>query len=165
VNDPEVLFLDEPTTGIDPSGRRSIWRLLSSLADAGTTILLTSHDMAEVQHLADRVGLLADGTVLATGTAEELIETYGGDARLLVRTDADPDALATARPTATAVSDGLAFEGIDPTEIGEIAQLLDERGIDYDSLTWTEPTLEDVYLRLAGEQLDESFASATEGHR
>lgn len=165
VNDPEVLFLDEPTTGIDPSGRRSIWRLLSSLADAGTTILLTSHDMAEVQHLADRVGLLADGTVLATGTADELIGTYGGDARLLVRTDADPDALANARPTAAAAPDGLAFEGIDPTEIGEIAQLLEERGIDYDSLTWTEPTLEDVYLRLAGEQRGDSFAGGTEGRR
>jgi ABC-2 type transport system ATP-binding protein len=159
VNDPEALLLDEPTTGIDPAGRRSLWRLLSSLAEAGTTILLTSHDMAEVQHLADRVGLLADGRMLATGTASDLIEAHGGEPRLLVRTDADPGTLADARPPASPHPDGLAFDGIDPTDIGRIVKRLDERGIEYDSLTWTEPTLEDVYLRLAGEDVDESFGT------
>jgi ABC-2 type transport system ATP-binding protein len=155
VNDPELLFLDEPTTGIDPSGRRSLWSLLSALADDGTTILLTSHDMAEVQHLADSVGLLADGQLLATGSPPELVAQHGGEARLLVRTDAGADALADLDQAAEPHRDGLAFDGIDPAEIGTVAEQLDERGIDYDSLTWTEPTLEDVYLRLAGARLDE----------
>jgi ABC-2 type transport system ATP-binding protein len=155
VNDPDVLFLDEPTTGIDPSGRRSLWALLSALADDGTTILLTSHDMAEIQHLADSVGLLADGRLLATGSPAELVADHGGEPRLLVRTDADPDALANVDHSATAHPDGLAFDGIDPADIGAVAEQLNDHDIDYDSLTWTEPTLEDVYLRLAGEQFEQ----------
>ncbi|MFW5917962.1 MAG: ABC transporter ATP-binding protein [Haloferacaceae archaeon] len=158
VNDPELLFLDEPTTGIDPSGRRAIWRLVSALAESGTTVLLTSHDMAEVQHLADRIGLLAAGELLATGTAETLIDAYGGRPRLVVRTDADPAALGDVEGVDGVVSpdpgphpDGLAFEDVDPADIGAIAQGLDEQGIEYDSLTWAEPTLEDVYLHLAGD--------------
>ncbi len=152
VNDPDVLVLDEPTTGIDPAGRRSLWKLVSGLADSGTTVLLTSHDMAEVQHLADRVGLLADGELLATGTAERLIAEHGGEPQLVVRTTAEPAALGGVDPVPHVHPDGLAFEGIAPAAIAGIVERFDDRGIDYDSLTWREPTLEDVYLQLAGEE-------------
>jgi ABC-2 type transport system ATP-binding protein len=99
VNDPDVLFLDEPTTGIDPAGRRAMWRLVEDLADGGTTVLLTSHSMAEVERLADRVGLLNEGELVAVGEPAVLVAEHGGDSRLVVRladeaspTDPSPDA-------------------------------------------------------------------------
>jgi ABC-2 type transport system ATP-binding protein len=82
VNDPAILVLDEPTTGIDPAGRRTLWTLLDALAAGGTTILLTTHDMAEAERLADRVGLLAEGRLAAVDTPERLVTEHGGASRL-----------------------------------------------------------------------------------
>ncbi|MDX1747234.1 MAG: ABC transporter ATP-binding protein, partial [Halobacteriales archaeon] len=76
VNQPEILFLDEPTTGIDPAGRRSLWRLVSSLSEAGTTVLLTTHYMEEAEQLADRVGLLADGRLVTVGSPTDVVHRY-----------------------------------------------------------------------------------------
>jgi len=87
VNDPDLLFLDEPTTGIDPAGRRSIHRLIERLAGGGTTVFLTSHAMDEVERLADRVALLRDGKIVAVGAPEELIADHGGEPRLEVKLD------------------------------------------------------------------------------
>jgi ABC-2 type transport system ATP-binding protein len=72
VGRPELLFLDEPTTGFDPEARLAVWELLDGVRDAGTTILLTTHDLFEAKRLADRIAILAHGRVRATGTAEEL---------------------------------------------------------------------------------------------
>ncbi|SEV99796.1 ABC transporter ATP-binding protein [Halobacterium jilantaiense] len=148
VNDPDVLFLDEPTTGVDPAGRRALWSLFESLADAGTTILLTTHDMAEAARLADRVALLGAGEVAATGTPSELVAEYAGDARLVVDTDADPE-LSGWEPDRT--DEGLVFRGVAPESVGEIATALDDAGVAFGALSWREPTLEDAYMALAGE--------------
>src|SRR3712207_717753 len=78
VGRPELVFLDEPTTGFDPAARRQSWELIGSLRETGTTILLTTHDMEEAQQLADRVVVVARGAVIAEGTPEEL----GGDREL-----------------------------------------------------------------------------------
>ena len=152
VNDPEVVFLDEPTTGIDPAGRRTIWRLVEALAEAGTTVVLTTHDMAEAAHLADRVGLLADGDLVAIGTPAELVADHGGQARLSVGIDAEE------RPASAVLdafehdvevqADRLVVRGVDAREVGTIAEGLDEAGVAYHSLSWTEPGLEEVYLEL-----------------
>ena len=91
VNDPDLLFLDEPTTGIDPAGRRAIHRLIERLAAGGTTVFLTSHAMDEVERLADRVALLRDGRVVASGAPDRLVAEHGGAPRL----DADTAAAAT----------------------------------------------------------------------
>ncbi|PSP90081.1 ABC transporter ATP-binding protein [Halobacteriales archaeon QS_4_69_34] len=82
VNDPAILVLDEPTTGIDPAGRRTLWTLLDEFAAGGTTILLTTHDMAEAERLADRVGLLAAGRLAAVDTPGRLVTEHGGASRL-----------------------------------------------------------------------------------
>lgn len=147
VNDPDVLFLDEPTTGVDPAGRRALWSLFESLADAGTTILLTTHDMAEAARLADRVALLGAGEVAATGTPAELVAEYAGDARLVVDTDADPE-LPGWEPERT--EEGLVFHGVAPESVGEIATALDDADAAFGALSWREPTLEDAYMTLAG---------------
>ncbi|QCC47758.1 ABC transporter ATP-binding protein [Halobellus limi] len=160
VNDPEVLFLDEPTTGIDPAGRRDLWELLEGLAAGGTTVFLTSHSMAEVERLADRVGFLKDGRLVAVGPPRDLIETHGGRSRLLVDTDADvagSDAVLAdldGEGFDFDVSDSggrLVVEGVDPREIGDVVDALEDRGVPFESLTWKQPDLEDVYLELTGE--------------
>lgn len=153
VNDPDVLFLDEPTTGIDPAGRQSLWRLLENLAASGTTIFLTTHYMAEAERLADRVGLLADGELVEVGSPADLIREYGGESRLIVETD---DAKrATEFSFAVETEDGeLVFPDIEPVEISDVIAELDDRQVAYDALTWTQPDLEDVYLRLTGQSFD-----------
>ncbi|MFB6300073.1 MAG: ABC transporter ATP-binding protein [Halobacteriales archaeon] len=153
VNTPELLFLDEPTAGIDPVGREALWSVLEELAGEGTTILLTTHDMAEAERLADRVGLLADGNLVAVDTPAQLIETHGGDSRLRVDTDADPTAFKATSYMPRETDDDLVFAGITAADIGDIVRLLDEQEIAFDGLHWTEPDLEDVYLELTGRRI------------
>jgi len=160
VNDPDLLFLDEPTTGIDPAGRRSIHRLIERLADGGTTVFLTSHAMDEVERLADRVALLRDGAVVAVGPPEELIAEHGGAPRLDVTLDGPASGDTAARvgdrlASGDAVEssrDGLRIRGVRPEAIGDAVDALDAAGVAFESLAWSEPSLEDVYLRLTGEE-------------
>ncbi|MDS0222225.1 ABC transporter ATP-binding protein [Haloarcula sp. S1AR25-5A] len=152
INDPDLLVLDEPTTGIDPAGRRDLWRLLEGLADRGVTILVTTHYMEEAQRLADRVGLLADGTLIALDSPDRLVADHGGDSQLIVDGTFDEAAVsAIDYPAETALRNGrLVFYGIRPESIGSITEELGAAGIEYDSLTWKQPDLEDVYLELTG---------------
>ncbi|WP_458206228.1 ABC transporter ATP-binding protein [Haladaptatus sp. NG-SE-30] len=152
VNDPDILFLDEPTTGIDPAGRRALWSLVDELAAGGTTVFLTTHYMAEAERLANRVGLLADGELVAVGTPESLIAEHGGESRLVVETTASRATVDTAF-TVEEIETGLVFDGVSPADIGGVVGELNDRGIEYEALTWTEPDLEDVYLRLTGAAL------------
>ncbi|MFB6218778.1 MAG: ABC transporter ATP-binding protein [Halobacteriaceae archaeon] len=162
VNDPAVLFLDEPTVGIDPAGRRAIRDVVEALADAGTTVVLTTHDMAEAERLADRVGLLAGGELVATGTPAELVAAHGGESSLRVETEADPGVLLAAGFEARTTADGIEVAGIDPRDIGEVARALDEAGVAYGAIEWREPDLEDAYIALAGGK--ESGGPAADGH-
>jgi len=176
VNDPDLLVLDEPTTGVDPAGRRQLWGLLSDRADAGTTVLVTTHYMEEAQRLADRVGLLTDGHLLAVDTPERLVAEYGGDSLLRVRlTDGGGeggDGSGAAAPDVAGAPDlgypverrdgRLTVRGVPPEEVGTVADRLSAAGVGYDSLTWTEPDLEDVYLELTGQRVVEGEAVAEE---
>ena len=154
VNDPDVLFLDEPTTGIDPAGRRALWGLIENLADSGTTVFLTSHSMDEVERLADRVGLLNAGELVAVGSPGELVAEHGGETRLVVRTSAGTDAVADAGFVVEADQESLTFHDVDPRDIGRAVDALEAAGVAYDSLTWKQPGLEEVYLRLTGEAFE-----------
>ncbi|ELZ20656.1 ABC transporter [Halosimplex carlsbadense 2-9-1] len=160
VNDPDLLFLDEPTTGIDPAGRRALWDLLESLADGGTTIVLTTHDMAEAHRLADRVGLLADGRLVAADDPDTLVAEYGGESRLVVETDADPAALDLSYP-AERTGDSLVVSDVPPEAIGDVVDALAAAGASYDALTWSEPDLEEVYLELASTAGEYGYRPAT----
>ncbi|ERH12798.1 MAG: ABC-type multidrug transport system, ATPase component [halophilic archaeon J07HB67] len=179
VNDPDLLFLDEPTTGIDPAGRRAVWGLVESLSAAGTAVVLTSHSMAEIERLSDRVGLLRDGGLVAVGPPGELVADHAGTPRLVVE-PADDSAPGSTRGGTTAVADALrgagftvtvgdgevAVDGVAPPEIGAAVDGLDAAGVGYDALTWTEPGLEDAYLRLTGEAFEglrQPGASVVEG--
>jgi ABC-2 type transport system ATP-binding protein len=158
VNDPDVLFLDEPTTGIDPAGRRAIWSLLERLAAGGTTVFLTSHSMTEVERLADRVGLLRDGALVAVGTPEDLVAEHGGASRLVVGGDAGAGAevlsAAGYRVEVEESAEEVVVHGVDPAGIADVVSALDDADVGYESLTWTEPSLEEVYLALTGEAFE-----------
>ena len=158
INDPDLLLLDEPTTGIDPAGRRSLWELLEGLADRGVTILVTTHYMEEAQRLADRVGLLADGRLVALDSPERLVADHGGNSQLLVDGSFSDVALSVIDyPGEIERRDGqLVVYGVRPESIGRVVDELDAAGVDYDSLTWKEPDLEDVYLELTGTGVGQS---------
>ena len=163
VNDPDVLFLDEPTTGIDPAGRRSLHRLIERLAERGRTVFLTSHAMDEVERLADRAALLRGGSVVAVGTPDELIAEHGGEPRVEVdlTSPAGDELLAEVAAAAqergldaetSATAGVLRLSGVRPASIGDAVGALEAAGVAFESLSWTEPSLEDVYLRLTGEE-------------
>ena len=157
VSDPEVIFLDEPTTGLDPRSRRTMWAIVTELADSGVTIFLTTQYLEEADQLADRIALLDHGTLIAQGTAEELKRLIpGGHIRL---TFADEASLAAARAViatpAKADQESLALEV--PTD-GSVAALrellarLDDKNIDVKDLTVHTPDLDDVFLTLTGKE-------------
>jgi ABC-2 type transport system ATP-binding protein len=165
VNQPDALFLDEPTTGVDPAGRRSIWSLLEELAGGGTTVLLTTHDMAEAERLADRVVLLDAGSVVATGRPEDLIAEHGGAPSLSLSFEGDsgaevgiPDGVLTALENAgydAEDADGqVVVHGIDAVDVGGVVDAAESAGATVTALDWHQPTLEDVYLELAETSLD-----------
>ncbi len=147
VNDPDVLFLDEPTTGIDPAGRRAVHGLIENLAAAGTTVFLTTHHMDEVERLADRVGVLAGGEIVALDTPGGLVADHGGETRLLVGTNAG----SVPGYNAESTDRGLVIRDIPPEEIGGVIDALAAAGVSYDSLSWSESDLETAYLTLTGE--------------
>ncbi len=157
IGNPELLFLDEPTTGFDPSARREAWDAVRSLRGSGTTIMLTTHYMDEAQALADRVAVLADGQVVAEGTPS----TIGGrdHARARVRF-ALPDGYTAADlpldavPTAAGPGDGLvSVETAEPTQtLYQLTGWALDHGTVLGQLSVDRPSLEDIYLRLTGHE-------------
>jgi ABC-2 type transport system ATP-binding protein len=149
---PELLFLDEPTTGFDPSARRSAWELVRSLAHDGTTVLLTTHYMDEAQALADRLAVIAKGQFVATGTPD----TVGGRAEAAVRIAfLAPSGVAAADLPVAAVDVGGVMEVRTLDEVRVLHTLTGwalERGVALDGLVVDRPSLEDVYLELVGEE-------------
>jgi ABC-2 type transport system ATP-binding protein len=153
--DPELLFLDEPTTGFDPSARHRSWGLIENLRSLGKTILLTTHYMDEVQHLADRAAILTRGRIVAEGPPEQLSGRDNGVAVIRFRLPAGVDVMAL--PLVGIEIDAeadrfVAFRTEHPT--GVLWLLLDwasTRGEELEGLTVTRPSLEDVYLELTQE--------------
>jgi ABC-2 type transport system ATP-binding protein len=147
--DPELIFLDEPTTGFDPAARRQSWELIANLRSLGKTILLTTHYMDEAQHLADRVVVIARGRVIAEGTPDSL--GRNGHAVVSFKLPAFHDGLPL--PAAARVErDAVAFETTAPTrELAPMLAWADARGMELEGLTVARPTLEDVYLQLTQE--------------
>lgn len=156
VNDPDLLVLDEPTTGIDPAGRHDLWDLLDGLAADGVTILVTTHYMEEAHRLGDRVGLLANGELVAIDDPDALVDRYGGDSRLTVSGDVDPAIVDDLQYPAEVAADALTVYGVAPEDIGTVVQALDAAGIAYDGLSWSEPDLEAVYMELTGNSVPRS---------
>ena len=155
VGEPDLLFLDEPTTGFDPSARRASWRLIDGLRSLGTTILLTTHYMDEAQNLADRVAVMVGGGIVAEGSPDDL----GGRATGLVAIRFPlPDGVGIgdlpAPFSAATVERGMVcLDVTDPAApLNQLTGWALERGVDLSNLTVNRPTLEDVYLELTGSE-------------
>jgi ABC-2 type transport system ATP-binding protein len=150
--DPELIFLDEPTTGFDPAARRRSWELIADLKGLGKTILLTTHYMEEAQRLADRVVVIAAGRVIAEGTPDSLGRGSAEAAVVTFRAPAGHDVAELPLPAFERTGDTLSFHTKTPT--ADLAPLLSwatVRGIELEGLAVTRPTLEDVYLQLTQE--------------
>lgn len=158
---PEVLFLDEPTTGLDPRSRNEVWAWVRSLAASGTTVLLTTQYLDEADRLADRIAVIEHGRTIADGTPADLKRQVGGDSlQVVVRDPAD-------LPHAVRTVARVAADGVPPTRddaerrvgapvadgvaaLTEVARTLQDEGVGVEDIALRRPTLDEVFLRLTG---------------
>ena len=159
--DPAVLFLDEPTTGLDPRARREVWRAVREVADRGTTVLLTTQYLDEADQLAGSITVMDAGRVIANGTPAELKRAIGGDR--IVATPADAGTLPT---TAAVLRDALGVDAVEDADAGsatvpapagttslaEALRALDAAGITLADLELRRPTLDDAFLALTSKE-------------
>jgi ABC-2 type transport system ATP-binding protein len=159
---PPVLFLDEPTTGLDPRSRLSLWEVIEGLVSEGTTVLLTTQYLDEADRLADTIAVIDHGKVIAEGTSDELKDRVGGE-RLEVRLDEGSDtaiavqALAPMSDEPPQIEDGLVKLSVRHRSgtIVEAVHRLSEAGVGVDDLALRRPTLDDVFLGLTGHVAEE----------
>ncbi|MFG2695770.1 ATP-binding cassette domain-containing protein [Kitasatospora sp. NPDC048407] len=153
IRDPQVLFLDEPTTGLDPRGRTEVWNAVRSLVDGGTTVLLTTQYLEEADQLADRIAVIDHGKVIAQGTPDELKTTTGGDRIDVVLRDPGQLALAAALlPGETTVDEDRRLLSAPVRDrmaaLTEAVRALEAAGIVAEDIAVRRPTLDEVFLHL-----------------
>jgi ABC-2 type transport system ATP-binding protein len=168
IANPPVLFLDEPTTGLDPQSRNEVWLMIRELVNAGTTVLLTTQYMDEAEHLANRIVVIDKGTEIAAGTADELKAQTGGatlEARVADPRDTDRAAavLASVAGTGPRSDPGSGRVSIPAGEgtglLLEAGRRLQDAGIALDDLGIRRPTLDEVFLALTSDPADNSAGS------
>jgi ABC-2 type transport system ATP-binding protein len=165
---PLVLFLDEPTTGLDPRGRNEVWQAIRELVAGGTTVLLTTQYLDEADQLADRISVIDHGRAIAQGTPDQLKSEIGGDRLDVVLrsadelpaaaatigrvTGADPEVDRHTRRVSAPVRDRVAA-------LTEVVRALDDSGITAEDIALRRPTLDEVFLHLTGRRADEEVAA------
>ncbi len=157
VNDPDLVFLDELTTGLDPQARRSMWDLVRSIRDQGKTVLLTTHYMEEAQRLCDRVAIMDSGTIVALDTPENLIDSLGAEDRVSFGVDRQFDAQSLLALTLVTrverVGDRAVIYGQGDGLVTSVVNALEVSGTGFRDLRTEQPTLEDVFLTLTGREV------------
>ncbi|MDH3539803.1 MAG: ATP-binding cassette domain-containing protein [Acidimicrobiia bacterium] len=168
VGRPQVLFLDEPTTGIDPRSRQDLWELITDLVDDGTTLLLTTQYLEEADRLATRIGVIDEGDLIAEGTPNELKDRIGGD---VIELHLANDQLATAAAALATMAgeepkiDLMRHSVTIPAPqaartLVEAVRQLDQSGLDIHDVALRRPTLDDVFLTLTGHRAETTPAPA-----
>ncbi len=158
VNSPEILFLDEPTTGLDPNARRAVWDVIRKFKTSGKTIILTTHYLEEAEHLSDRVAIMDHGRIIAIGTSGEIIASFGSGERLDVRGNEE---LAEYLKNKTKLNvtyngTGLISILIDQKHDAYIAlAAMEESGLPWSDFQIKKESLEDVFVKLVGGFLEE----------
>ncbi len=160
VNDPDIVFLDEPSTGLDPKARREVWEVIANLGKRGKTVFLTTHYMEEAEYLADHIAIIHKGNIIAEGTLEELIAQHGrGSILHIKKCENNHDVVQTLRDKgfdAQSAGNGDITVIIDHKErVLEILSELRHECIDYSAVDIRRSNLEEVFLRLTGAKLVE----------
>lgn len=160
VNDPDVIFLDEPTTGLDPKARREVWGVIAGLKKKGKTVFLTTHYMEEAEHLADHIAVIHKGKIIAEGSLDELLQRFGKKNVMRIRKCKD----------STEAADMLRGQGYDEVSeengdllvkiphkerVMEILSALNHACVDYENIDIRRSNLEEVFLNLTGAKLTE----------
>jgi len=157
VNDPAVVFLDEPTTGLDPRARRDVWGVIERLKGQGKTVFLTTHYMDEAEYLADIVSIIDHGQIIATGTPDQLIDTHGGKKTLIIR-DAGQEGISQLPPGLPKAELRNAGDIAIPLNNGELTSILmslAQTPLHDKEIEVRRPTLDDVFLNLTGRRVSE----------
>jgi ABC-2 type transport system ATP-binding protein len=153
VNDPELVFLDEPTTGLDPQARRAMWEVIRGLKREGRTVMLTTHYLEEAEELADRVAIMNHGRIITAGTPDEIIEKHGSGERLTVKADESlakylkENTKLAVEYSAGTVSVVIKQKNDPLMALGAI----EESGIAWHDLATQRDSLEDIFVRMVGE--------------
>ncbi|HEX5227014.1 MAG TPA: ABC transporter ATP-binding protein [Bryobacteraceae bacterium] len=157
INDPEVVFLDELTTGLDPQARRAIWELVRGIRDRGKTVFLTTHLMEEAERLCDRVAIIEHGKIIDMGTPDELVGRHCPTRMVVLTTE---DALAEERLRAIPLAESVSrqdrrftIQGQGDDFVTEVIHCLAENRIRVTDFRTVLPTLEDVFLKLTGHSI------------
>ncbi len=157
VNDPDILFLDEPTTGLDPKARRDVWNVIADLQKKGKTVFLTTHYMEEAEYLADHIAIIHKGKIIAEGSLEELIEKYGRGSLLHIKrckTDGAVEMLREKGFDVTSEGNGNIAIKIDYKDrVLEVLSNLRHECIEYESIDIRRSNLEEIFLHLTGAKL------------
>ncbi len=157
INDPELVFLDELTTGLDPQARRAMWQLVLDIREQGKTVFLTTHFMEEAERLCDRVAIVDDGRIVALDSPEKLVRSLGAEKRVLFTVErAFDEAALRAVPGVTKVErngERITVYGTGDRLVGGVVNALETGGVPFRDLRTEQPTLEDVFLALTGKQI------------
>ncbi len=168
VHEPKVLFLDEPTTGLDPVSRRTIWEEVEKLNGEGTTVFLTTQYLEEADQLADRVGIIDVGRIVAEDTPARLKAGIGHphlEIRLVEDGTGQAQGIVARFGTPLPSQDGAVLVEVErgAAEIAPVVRALDEAGLSVEALDLVEPTLDDVFLEKTGHHLEPDEPELTEG--
>ena len=157
INDPEIVVLDEPTTGLDPQARHLVWDRLRALTTEGKTLVLTTHYMEEAAQLCDRLVIMEGGEIISEGSPREMIEEHVSPEVLELR--AGPDSLERLLPVVEANSDAVERAGeallVYTSDAGTLMEKVHESGVPVENSMYRQAGLEDVFLRLTGRQLSD----------
>ena len=161
LHDPAILFLDEPTAGLDPQSRIALWEILGKLHRGGQTIVLTTHNMEEADQLCDRIGIMDHGKILALDTPAQLKETIGADTIVTIKADGNLSDLAERlRENVAGVESATSLDGIVQVAVRGTDRVLlrviaaaDDAGFAVRDVQVQQPTLETVFIKLTGKEL------------
>ncbi len=154
VNEPKLVFLDEPTTGLDPKARREVWDVIKGLRAEGRTIILTTHYMEEAEVLSDRLAIMNGGKFIALGTPNEVIEKHGGGRTCVIRGGGE-NAMGSLKDMSPRLNDGdVAVPIADKGDLVRIVSALERDSVPYEEVILKRPSLEDVFLKLTGRSME-----------
>ena len=160
VNDPEVLFLDEPTTGLDPQARHNVWSIVENLRDRGKTVILTTHYMEEAEQLCGRIAIIDRGKIIAMDSPDNLVANSGLDTTIEFCTSRELNGITGKIPGIHKVANGAAHKYSVATKavsfiLKELTNLCYDNGIELENISVKKATLEDVFLAMTGRKLRE----------